>query len=142
VNVEEAVVERMMADGGVSALVGTRVFLLKLPQRVSFPAIRVQLISNPRGKHLRGPDGTTRARVQVDCYDAETSADPYSAVSATAEAAVNARVFEPFNGGGSPASIRITGCSVNDMRSMREQEPQEDPKVRRMIDLYVWSTQL
>lgn len=65
----------MTAEGFVMALIAglgtsavSRVYMLKLPQLPTTPAVRVQRISNPRDQHLRGPDGHQITRVQVDSY--------------------------------------------------------------------------
>lgn len=85
--VEEAVRTRVLALTPVTTLVSARVYLDKLPQSPTYPAVRVQLISDPRDQHLRGPNATQRARVQVDCYASESSGvDPYARALAVSEA--------------------------------------------------------
>jgi hypothetical protein len=87
VNVEHAVRELLATDAALGALVGGRVYQLKLPQNVTLPAVRVQLISEPRENHLRGPMALTVARVQADAYAAESSGgDPYASASDVADA--------------------------------------------------------
>jgi hypothetical protein len=91
---EGAVVARIMADSGVSALVGTRVYLGVLPQKLAtWPAIVVQAIDDPQTKHLRGPNALTMARVQVDCYSSElqTAVNPYTSVTALSDAVTEGR---------------------------------------------------
>lgn len=84
---EEAVVARLEDVGAVTALVDDRIYMLKLPQHPTLPAVRVQKISGMRDQHLRGPSYTAKSRVQVDAYVTETNGvDPYAAVSAVAEA--------------------------------------------------------
>lgn len=85
--VEEAVRTRIAACAAVVALVGSRIYMDKLPQSPTYPCVRVQLISDPAGQHLRGPDRMGRARVQVDCYASEASGvDPYARATAVSEA--------------------------------------------------------
>lgn len=62
----------------IAALVGTRIYPLRLPQKPTLPAIVLQRISGVRfGAHLRGPAAIGRPRFQVDSwaqtYDAATS---------------------------------------------------------------------
>lgn len=83
---EDAVATRLLAIGAVTAIVGARIYMLMLPQHPTLPAVRVQRIPGERGQHLRGPDGITRTRVQVDAYAAEAGADAYSSVVALADA--------------------------------------------------------
>lgn len=84
---EEIIAARVAALPAVIALVDDRVFLDKLPAAVTFPAVRVQLIDDVGGYHLRGKNQPVRARVQVDAYVHETSgSDPYAGVTALADA--------------------------------------------------------
>jgi hypothetical protein len=75
-------VANLIASLGTSA--GSRVYMLKLPQKPTLPAVRVQGLGGPRGQHLRGPDGIYKTRVQVDNYVAETG-DAYAAVRGLAD---------------------------------------------------------
>lgn len=77
------------------ALVGSRVYVQKLPQSPTLPAVRVQQISRVNTTHLRGVDGMCRARVQVDAIAKESSGtDPMASARAVSEAAHGA-----FSGG-------------------------------------------
>lgn len=62
---EEALVSHLEVDAGVSALVGTRIYPLVVPQDADLPAIAYQRISGPREYALDGHTGAARARVQV-----------------------------------------------------------------------------
>src|SRR5688572_22754983 len=59
--------------------------MLKLPQKPTLPAVRVQRIGTVRDQHLRGPDGHQVTRVQVDAYAADV-ADAYDTVEGLAAA--------------------------------------------------------
>lgn len=83
--IEQAVYERLSDIAPLTALVSTRIYQLKLPQRPTLPAVRVQKVSGMSGQHLRGPDGLFRARVQVDAYEEETGSW-YADVTAIASA--------------------------------------------------------
>lgn len=67
----KAIHARLKAHAGTSALVGSRVYPLRLPQGPTYPAVRYQVIGAPR-THLMGdtPDASqwVHSRVQVDCY--------------------------------------------------------------------------
>lgn len=131
---EVAVVGRLFDEAAVAALVGGRVYQLVLPPGGTLPAIRVQLIDDQQTKHLRGPNGLTAARVQVDAFDKEASgADPYVSVSNVAEAVNDALVFEPFAVG----SIRVQCATRVDKRAMHEAD--ELNQVRILQDFIVWS---
>lgn len=62
----EAAVRQRIIDLTTSA--ASRVYMLKLPQQPTLPAVRVQRVVGIRGQHLRGPDGSYRTRVQVDTF--------------------------------------------------------------------------
>jgi hypothetical protein len=81
----EAAVRQRILDLNTSA--GARVYQLKLPQKLgTWPAVRVQAIDDPENYHLRGGSGMRKARVQVDCYSPEGTAEtPYADVSTLAE---------------------------------------------------------
>lgn len=55
----------------VTALCAGRVDWGKRPQGDPYPAICLHLIGDREGHTLKGPDGLSQGRVQVDCY-AET----------------------------------------------------------------------
>lgn len=141
-NVEAVIVERLVADAAVAALVSGRVFLLKLPQRVTLPAIRVQLIDEPLGYHLRGEHGCARARVQVDCYAAEASGgNSYTSASDVADSVDDALSGQKFENIGSPVSISVSGCFREDRRTLYE-DADDRKLVRVMQDYYVWSRKI
>lgn len=73
--VQSAIIARLEQLPGVVALVGSRIYLDRLPQTSAFPAIRVQAISEQQMGHLRGVNKTRRSRVQVDHIAAVTATD-------------------------------------------------------------------
>lgn len=78
---EEDVRTLLLADGGVSAIVGTRINWGAHPQGASMPAIVLTAVSNVSGHTLDGPWAMSDGRVQVDCY-----ADTYSSAKALGRA--------------------------------------------------------
>lgn len=78
---EEAVRQRII---DVSTSAGTRVYMLRMPQGVTLPAIVVQLVDDIERPHLRGGNRQGEARVQVDCYVTERGG--YTALLALADA--------------------------------------------------------
>lgn len=134
--VEQAVRERLLADAPLAALVGTRVYMLKLPQKPTLPAVRVQLVDEPKEYHLRGEDGATRARVQVDAYQYETASDPYDSVSDVADAAHAALSGTTFTDATSPASVEVTGAFRQSRRVLYEAD--EFRLIRISQDFTVW----
>lgn len=138
---EEAVVARLGDIAAVNALVGTRIYQLKLPQKPTLPAIRVQEISEVRSYHLRGGSSRGRTRVQVDVYANETAGnDPYGDAIALAAAVHGDEAGSGLSGwvgdvDGSPASMRVTGI-LRDSRTV-EYEAEELRLVRVRQDYLV-----
>jgi len=136
---ELAVCERLAATTAVTAIVLQRIYEIVLPESPTLPAIRVQLISDPVGYHLRGPDGAHRSRVQVDAYVSEravsVSDDPGANLNALAKAiddCLSGKVFTV----GSPVEIRVTGVFRQNRSKLRE--PDELRYLRVMQDYFVW----
>lgn len=117
---EQAVLERLVDCSGVTDLVGSRIYLLKLPQRPTLPAIRIQRISSPRFQHLRGPLYPARSRVQVDTFAAESSGGNAHAQATAVAEAVRGDGLGPGASGlwgwkgelGSPAEFRVLNIEV------------------------------
>lgn len=132
-NVELAVIERLGAISGVTALVGARIYKRKLPESPTMPAIVVQLISGPKDHHLRGTSGADRSRVQVDAYVSDAVADPggeCELVGAAIAAALDGKKF-------SVTGMRVTGALCVDSSGAYEAE---DLRLwRERQDYVVWS---
>lgn len=115
--IDEAIRARVESLPDVSALVGDRVFLDRLPQSASYPAVRVTLVDEDAAYHQRGPVGLERARVQVDAYAQDGSGvDTKRVLSQLADAihgdgiGADATGLSGFVGPvGSPA-VDIRGC--------------------------------
>jgi hypothetical protein len=135
--VETAIRTALVADPGVAALVGGRVYQLILPQDADLPAVLVQLISEPTSPHLRGIDALTGARVQTDVYAAQTSGtDPYAVaedVAAAVDAALSGRKFDVGTGDARHVAqvVRISRRPLYEGGELRE--------VRMQQDFAVWS---
>lgn len=72
--IEEAVIQRLLADVTVAGLVGTRVFPGSLPQGEALPAIIFNRISGAPIYADEGEVGLDEARIQIDCYGVSYSA--------------------------------------------------------------------
>lgn len=138
--VEEAVRARLLAIPGVSALVGTRVYLQILPQHPPLPAIVVQVVGDDYDMHLRGGTNARRARVQIDAYDRETGADPYGTVSEIADAiagdGAGSGLWGWTGASESPATLRITAAALVDRDA--HYEAGELRLVRMRQDFLIW----
>jgi hypothetical protein len=62
----------LLANASIAAIVGTKVYPLRLPQKVDLVppscAIVLTLVDDIGEAHLRGPNALSRARIQVDCW--------------------------------------------------------------------------
>ena len=133
--VEEVVRDRLVNTAAVTALVSTRIYMLKVPQNVTFPVVRIQEIDEPSDYHLRGEQDLTRARVQVDCYVSEAAG--YRALVTLANAAHVALSGETFTNVGSPLERAVAACFRQMRRVMYEGEEQR--LIRMLQDYFVWS---
>lgn len=79
--VEEALKARLAAVAGVTALVVSRVYPVKLPQSATLPALTYQRISTARENAMGADPGIARTRLQVT-----TAATSYSGAKAVTEA--------------------------------------------------------
>jgi len=135
--VAAAIRARLLDLAPVTALVSARVYVLRLPQSPALPAVRVQQIDAVDPFHFRGPNGLSRARVQVD-----------SVGDTVAEAeAVDAAVYGDglgsdatglagwFGALGSPAFV-IDAILPIDVRQLID--PEELNQVRVSRDFFVW----
>ena len=67
-NLEAGLVHKLKNTAAVSALVGTRIYPLRLPQTVTFPAVVYQRVSTVY-IHTHGAAGVMpQARMQITCW--------------------------------------------------------------------------
>jgi hypothetical protein len=129
--ITDAVCRWLLEAPAVAAMVGARVYQLKLPQQPTLPAIRVQLIAEPARYHLRGVVNAWEALVQVDAYANEFDPaypDPYDRVQTLA-----AVIDETVSGQTTTLdTIAIVGC-FRDSR-MPLYEPQALREARILQD--------
>jgi hypothetical protein len=67
---EEAIIIRLLADGGVAAIVATRVFPGSRPQGSELPALVLNRISGGPLYADDGEVGLEQGRIQIDCWAA------------------------------------------------------------------------
>jgi hypothetical protein len=66
--IEATLFTLLTANAGVTALVGTRVYPVQLPQAPTTPAVSYQLISEHREGSFAGPSGLPGTLIQVDSW--------------------------------------------------------------------------
>lgn len=133
--IEEAIRDHLVADAGVDAIVDGRVWQLVLPEHGTLPAVRIQLIDEPRELHLRGIDNARLIRMQADSFVGITGADPYNAAVSLADAVEAALTPEPFTAGSSPGFF-VMSVKPDDRRPFFEETPQK--LVRMQQDFLIW----
>lgn len=136
---ELAVIERLEDTEAVTDIVEDRIYELMLPQSPTLPSIVVQVVSDPKSYHLRGPDRHSRTRVQVDCYVSETPLteddDPGDTLMTLEQAVDDALSGEVFTVGGSPGA-QVTGVFRVARQKLRDTD--ELRLLRSMQDYIVW----
>lgn len=68
----------LMGDSAIAGVISSdplRIRPLRLPQKPTLPMIIIRRISDVGGAHLRGINGLSKARYQVDCWSAGTDPD-------------------------------------------------------------------
>ncbi len=78
---EEALIARLLADTGVAAIAGARVFPGSRPQGAALPAVVLNQISGGPLYADDGEVGLEQARIQIDCW-----AESYAAAKLLARA--------------------------------------------------------
>lgn len=113
-------------NGGVSALVGARIYPLVMPQPVPvMPAIVYQIVNDSPIQSLHGPTlGLRQARVQIDAYGAN-----YAASQALADA-IEAALDATSSGGGQCTAVR---------QGRRDLYESDTKLFRVSLDFSVWS---
>ncbi len=67
-SINAALRDHLLGEPAIVALVSTRVFALRLPQKVTYPAVVLTRVSAIRYGNLRGPASLARPRYQVDSW--------------------------------------------------------------------------
>ena len=107
---EEAIITKLLATGGVTALVQARIHPGSLPQGILLPAIVFNMVSGNRSYSDDGEDGIAEARIQLDCWGVT-----YSAAKMAARAIKDA--LSAFQGNISGVNIRYIVLDLeHDMR--------------------------
>ena len=88
---ETALLAKLLATAGVTALVSTRINWARRPQGEPLPCIVLHRIDGSPDVHHGGASGLLDSRVQVDCWGA--SYKTAKAIARAVEAAVTAQTF-------------------------------------------------
>ena len=91
VDFEQALRTALVGNAGVSALVGSKVYALTIPQGVALPCITYQRVSGAPQNTLEGHSGAEAVLIQLDCW-----AVTFSAAKGLAKAVRSAMAAAPF----------------------------------------------
>ena len=128
---EEALRALLVADAGVSAQVGTRIYWGRRSQSTSvLPAVVLEKVSAPRDYHYTGPSNLIESRVQVDCFG-----ETYAQAKTSARAVISA-----LNGySGTQSGVVFQRISIE---NERDYDGQESAANRYLfvtsVDLLIW----
>lgn len=143
---ESAIRDRLLALTPLTTLVGTRVFLLAMPQSEKRGSVIVRPVDAVEPQQLRGPAGLNTSRIQTDAYVTfGVSADPAADVAAIA-AAVHGNGLGPNatglfgwigDLGGSPAQFLVRNVRLALRRGPMDEYEDERRYARVQQDYYV-----
>ena len=125
-DLQSALVARLIADAGVAALVGDRLYWSKVPQGTAMPYVRMQTVSDPRPQNLQGYDGARTVRVQVDVF-ARSHGNARAASEAIVAAVALPATF---------AGVRFGRCAAQGPRDLGEDDTPEGFIHRLSTDLF------
>lgn len=69
-SIEAALVTRLLADGTVAGIIGTRVYYAVLIQNATLPAVRYQRVTSRRPSVMGVDTGLVETTFQIDCWAA------------------------------------------------------------------------
>jgi hypothetical protein len=125
---EAALIAKLLASTGVTALVGQRINWVRRPQGAALPCIVLHQIDGAPDVHHGGPSGLVQSRVQADCW-----AETYGGAKAVARAIETAITAQTFTQG----AIRFDCILIADERDTTFDET--TPIFRTSLDLMVQS---
>lgn len=125
---EAALIAKLLASAGITALVGQRINWGRRNQAEALPAIVLHRIDGAPDYHLTGASGIVESRVQVDCWGA--SYGSAKAVTRAVEAVVSAAHF-------TQGAVRFDAILIVDERDSTFDE-NNTPLYRTSLDLTVF----
>ena len=123
---EAALIAKLLATAGITALVSTRINWSRRPQGAALPAIVLQRISGTPDVHHAGASGLVVSRVQVDCWAAS-----YGAAKGVARAVETAITAQTFTQGATRFDVILIDSERDDSTD------ETTPLFRTSLDLMV-----
>lgn len=135
----ETVIGILLADAGVAAIYGDRVFPRMIPDGQTFPAVVVTKIGGGGNYTNDGDTGLEEAQIQVDLYHDDGTAKLIDGRNKVR------RLLSGFKGGlesGSPCAIDSCFC-MNDVDLSEPSRERTGPRLkRRMLQFRIWNREL
>jgi hypothetical protein len=123
---ESALIAKLLATAGITALVSTRINWSRRPQGAALPAIVLHRIDGTPDVHHAGASGLVVSRVQVDCWGAS-----YGSAKAVARAVETAITAQTFTQG----AVRFDVILIDSERD--DSTDETTPLFRTSLDLMV-----
>lgn len=129
---EQGLISYLKAYAGLSAIIGTRVFGFRIPQKSSLPCLTVQRISTPREQthDTSGASDLAHPRFQFDAW--ATTNESSKDITDQLRTALNGKTGSI---GTAPYAVVIQGALVDD------ETPEIDPETeyyRTRSDYIIW----
>jgi hypothetical protein len=116
----------LLAQPAVTALIGARLFPLRLPQGAAFPALTYQRVAGGEDVTHQGRSGLGRARMQLDCWAAT-----YGQAIALADAVKDALV-------GYRGAMGATPFAAGRLANEIDLDEPDLNVYRRMVEVPLW----
>jgi len=123
---EAALIAKLLASLGVTALVSTRINWSRRPQGSALPAVVLHRVSGLPDVHHGGTSGLVVSRVQVDCWGAS-----YGSAKGVARAVETALTAQRFTQG----AVRFDVILIDSERD--DSTDETTPLFRTSLDLMV-----
>lgn len=124
----------LLANSGVTAIIGDRIAWGVLPRGAAYPAITLHLISAPRHYAMGGPSNLATSRVQVNCMaDLPVDSDALAAAVRGALSGVRTTV----------EGVTIQGAFLDNEDDLTDGEPHPPDEVHCDVrqDYLIWHTE-
>lgn len=139
-SVEQFLHDYLVADAGVSAIQGSRLYLVQIPQNPTFPCTAYQRISTQRiwTQDISGSNGTFGyCRFQFTCFADQTASGGKTAIALSSAIVAALQKFNMAAPVGSPVVLRQAPNFVLNQRM--DIEPQQQiPLFRMILDVKLW----
>jgi hypothetical protein len=118
---------RLKADANVSTIVGTRIDWDERPQRSAYPAIVLELASDPRPQNMGGLDAFRSTRIWINCF----------AITAAGKAALREAVIAAVLPEATQDDVHFRRSFINNV--INRSENTETGFVHRdLVDVTIW----